>query len=93
MCTVLAKYSETMQKYRVKGDLKQFLQYHLSLQCYVPLFLKKFGQQVFAIISFLIYQFINAHLQQRDQVVSLLHTVDFWLIVCWNSRVLAIIGL
>ena len=27
-------------------------------------------------------EFINAHLQQCDQVTSVLRTVDFWLIVC-----------
>ena len=33
-------------------------------------------------------QFKIAHLQQLDQVASVLHTVDFWLIVCGNTHVL-----
>ena len=38
----------------------------------------------------IIYEFINAHLQQRDQVASELRTVDFWLIVCEDPRVLTV---
>ena len=33
-------------------------------------------------------EFINAHLPQRDQVASVLRTVDFSLIVCGNTRIL-----
>ena len=35
-------------------------------------------------------EFINAHLQQRDQVTSVLHTVGFWLMVCGGIRVLTV---
>ena len=35
-------------------------------------------------------EFINAHIQQQDQVVSKLRTVDFWLIVCGDTRVLTV---
>ena len=34
--------------------------------------------------------FINVHLQQRDQVTSILRTVDFWLVVCRDTRVLTV---
>ena len=35
-------------------------------------------------------EFINAHLQQRDQVASKIRTVDFWLIVCGDTHVLTV---
>ena len=35
-------------------------------------------------------EFTNAHLQQRDQVASKLRTVDFWLLVRGNTRVLTV---
>ena len=35
-------------------------------------------------------KFINAHLQQRDQVATKLRTVDFWLIVCGDTCVLTV---
>ena len=34
--------------------------------------------------------FINTRLQQRDQVASLLRTVNFWLIVCGYTRLLTV---
>ena len=39
-------------------------------------------------------EFINAHLQQRNQVTSILHTVavNFWLTVCWVTHVLTYCG-
>ena len=62
-------------------------------QRYIPLFQGNLvRQQVFVIQNFLFrvpftvaaktfraaLDFINAHLQQRDQVASVLRTVDFW---------------
>ena len=35
-------------------------------------------------------EFINVHLQQQGQVASKLRIVDFWLIVCGDSRVLTV---
>ena len=105
MKTDLQLAKTTTQKYHAKGDSKQFLQYCLLLQRYIPLFQGNLvRQQVFVIQIFLFrvtftvaakmfrttLDFINAHLQQRDQVASVLRTVDFWLIVCGNTCVLTV---
>ena len=82
----------------MKGDSKQFWRYRHPLQCYVLLFQGNLvSQQVFLILFRIPFnlsgknvssrpslEFINAHLQQRDEVASELRTVDFWLmlIVC-----------
>ena len=79
------------------------MRYRLPLQRYVPLFQGILvRQQLFVIHNFLFrvpftvvakmfraaLDFINAHLQQRDQVTSVLRTVDFWLVVGGDTRVL-----
>ena len=92
-------------KMSCEGRLKEVLWYCFPLQGYVPLFQGILvRQQLFVIQNFLFQvpftiaawtfratlDFINAHLQQQDQVISIFCTVDFWLIVCGDIRVLTV---
>ena len=64
-----------------EGRLEAVFAISPSVATLRPVVSRKFGKTV---------SFINAHLQQRDQVASELRTVDSWLIVCGDSRVLTV---
>ena len=99
----LAKTVKLRKKYRAKGDSERFLAISPSVATLRPVVSRKFGrgQQVYLnlfLVPFTVaaktfraaLEFINAHLQQRDQVARELRTVDFWLIVCGDTRVLSV---
>ena len=93
---LLGRNGQLVSRYGIRHTIVmkiigQFVNYmhHLSVQCmkiedWNGTYLRPCVIHVFTIAI----KTFQAVLQQCNQVASELHTIDFWSIVCWDSRVL-----
>lgn len=93
---LLGRNGQLVSRYGIRHTIVmkiigQFVNYmhHLSVQCmkiedWNGTYLRPCVIHVFTIAI----KTFQAVLQQYNQVASELHTIDFWSIVCWDSRVL-----